>query len=59
MLIWEDYGFTDNYKPEFFKNLTSTEILLVESILQQQRDELNNIELHYQAKNAVTMLRML
>jgi hypothetical protein len=59
LLIWEDYGFTDNYKPELLNNLTSTEIPLVESILQQQRDELNNLELHYQAKKAVTMLRML
>ncbi len=59
LLIWEDYGFTYNYKPEIFDNLTSTEIPLVASIFQQQIVELNNLELNYQAKKAVTMLRML
>lgn len=59
LIIWEDYGCTDNYQPEFFNSLTSTEASLVESILLQQRNELNNLELKYQAKNALTMLKIL
>ncbi len=59
LIIWEDYGCTDNYQPEFFNSLTSTEVSLVESILLQQRNELNNLELKYQAKNALAMLKIL
>ncbi|MDI6791992.1 MAG: hypothetical protein QME81_03875 [bacterium] len=59
LLIWEDYGGTDRYKPDFFAGLSSSEIPLVESILQEQRDELIKAELQYQAENALTMLGML
>ena len=59
LIVWEDYGCTDRYKPDFFANLSSSEILLVESILQKQRDELRKFKLEYQAENALTMLGML
>ena len=59
LIVWEDYGLSDDYHTDFFKNLTSTEIPLVESILLQKRDELNSLELPYQEKKVLTMLKML
>ena len=59
LIIWEDYGCTDRYKPEFFAKLTTSEIPLVESILQKQRDELSKLKLEYQAENSLTFLGML
>jgi len=59
LLIWEDYGFTDSYKPDFFAALASSEIPLVEASLQEQRDELLEFKLEYQAENALTMFGML
>jgi hypothetical protein len=59
LIVWEDYGLSDDYHTDFFKNLTSTEIPLVESILLQKRDELNNLELPYQEKKVLAMLQML
>jgi REP element-mobilizing transposase RayT len=59
LIVWEDYGLSDDYHTDFFKNLTSTEIPLVESILLQKRDELNSLELPYQEKKVLTMLQML
>lgn len=59
LVIWEDYGCTDLYQADLFKSLTSAEILLVESILLQQQEELKNLELDYQAKKALAMLKKL
>lgn len=59
LIIWEDYGCTDRYKPEFFAKLSSSEVPLVDSILQKQRDELRKFELEYQAENSLTLLGML
>ncbi len=59
LILWEDYGLTDYYQPDFFKSLTSTEIQLVKSILEQQKDELSELELDYQEKEAITMLKKL
>lgn len=59
LILWEDYGLTDYYQPEFFKSLTSTEIPLVHSILLQQKEELGALELDYQEKEAITMLKKL
>ena len=59
LIVWEDYGLSDDYHTDFFKNLTSTEIPLVESILLQKRDELNSLELPYQENKVLTMLKML
>ena len=59
LIIWEDYGFTERDKPNFFVSLISSEIPLVESILKKLKDELNKFELDYQAENALTLLGML
>ncbi len=59
LLIWEDYGFTCEQMPDLFASLSSSEIPMVESILQDQRKELNELELEYQAEEALTMLGML
>lgn len=59
LLIWEDYGFTDEKQPDFFASLTSSEIPVAESILQQQWEELSELEIEYQAEEALTMLGML
>lgn len=59
LILWEDYGLTDYYQPDFFKSLTSTEIPLVHAILLQQKDELGTLELDYQEKEAVSMLKKL
>jgi hypothetical protein len=58
LIIWEDYGGTDHGKPIFFASLASPEVPLVESILQEQWDELRELELDYQAEEALTMLGM-
>ncbi len=59
LVIWEDYDCTDFYQADFFKSLNATEIPLVESILLQQTDELNSLELDYQAKGATSLLKTL
>lgn len=59
LIIWEDYGFTDQYKSDFFANISKGEIPLVENILQNQRAELSDLELDYQAEKALTILGML
>ena len=58
LMIWEDYAGTDTGKPIFFAGLASHEVPLVESILQEQWDELRELELDYQAEEALTMLGM-
>lgn len=58
LMIWEDYAGTDPGKPVFFAGLASHEVPLVESILQEQWDELRELELDYQAEEALTMLGM-
>lgn len=59
LMIWEDYAGTDTGEPIFFAGLASHEVPLVESILQEQWDELRELELDYQAEEALTMLGML
>lgn len=56
LMLWEDYAGTDTGKPVFFARLASHEVPLVESILQEQWDELRELELDYQAEEALTML---
>jgi len=58
LIIWEDYAGTDPGKPIFFAGFASHEVPLVESILQEQSDELRELELDYQAEEALTMLGM-
>ena len=58
LMIWEDYAGTDPGKPVFFAGLASHEVPLVESILQEQWTELRELELDYQAEEALTMLGM-
>lgn len=59
LMIWEDYAFTDTGQPIFFAGLATHEVPLVESILQEQWDELRDLELEYQAEETLTMLGML
>ena len=59
LMIWEDYAFTDTGKPIFFAGLATHEVPLAESILHGQWDELRELELDYQAEEALTMLGML
>ncbi len=59
LLIWEAYGFTYQKQPSFFASITSQQVPLVESILQQQWNELNQLDLEYQAEEALTMLGIL
>jgi hypothetical protein len=59
LLIWEDYGFTYQKKPDFFAGLAPAEVPLVEAILRAQWDELGKLDLDYQSENALTMLGML
>ena len=59
LMIWEDYAFTDTGRPIFFTELATREIPLVESVLKEQWSELRDLELDYQAEEALTMLGML
>jgi hypothetical protein len=59
LLIWEDYGFTYQKKPDFFAGLALAEVSLAEAILRTQWDELGKLDLDYQSENALTMLGML
>ena len=59
LMIWEDYAGTDPGKPIFLSRLTPQEVKLVESILKEQWQELEELELDYQAEEALTMLGML
>ena len=59
LVLWEDYGCTDFYQADFLKSLNAAEISLVESILLQQKDELNSLELDYQASEASSLLKKL
>ena len=59
LMIWEDYAGTDTGKPIFLARLTPQEVKLVESILKEQWQELEELELDYQAEETLTMLGML
>ena len=59
LMIWEDYAFTDSGQPAFFDGLAPHEVPLVESILEEQWNGLCELELDYQAEEALTMLGML
>jgi hypothetical protein len=59
LMIWEDYAGTDTGKPFFLTSLASHEVPLVESIVQEQWNELRELELDYQAEEALTMMGML
>ncbi len=59
LMIWEDYAGTDTGGPIFFAGLALPEVPLVESILQEQWNELQELELDYESEKALTMLGML
>ncbi len=59
LMIWEDYGGTYDREEECFGSLASSEIPITESILRKQREELHELEMEYQAENALTYLGML
>ena len=59
LIIWEDYGGTHRHQPDFFAGLSASEVPVVEYILQEEWDELNKLELQYQAEKALTMLGLL
>jgi len=59
LMIWEDYAGTDTGEPIFFAGLAAHEVSLVGSILQEQWNDLRDLELDYQADEALTMLGML
>jgi hypothetical protein len=56
LLIWEDYGLTYMEQPAFFASLAPAEVSLVETILRTQWQELLELDLFYQAEEALTML---
>jgi hypothetical protein len=56
LIIWEDYGLTDSHQAGFFKKLTDSEIALVTDILLKEKEELDNLELTHQARNAQKFL---
>ncbi|MBI4671906.1 MAG: hypothetical protein HY741_09610 [Chloroflexi bacterium] len=58
-LIWEDYGLTYQEQPAFFASLDPAQVPLVEQILHKQWGELRELELDYQAEEALTTLGML
>jgi hypothetical protein len=59
LLTWEDYAFTYRNQPDFFASLSRQEIPIVETILKQQWQELEALELVYQSEKALTMLGLL
>ena len=59
LLIWEDYGYFDEYWPDVFKNLSPYEIDAIEFILQSEKTELKEMGLDYQKANALNFLGML
>jgi hypothetical protein len=59
LLIWEDYGFTDQKQPAFFAGLAPAEVDLAEIILRTQWHELDELDLVYQSEEALTMLGLL
>jgi hypothetical protein len=59
LMIWEDYASTHTGGPIFFAGLAAHEVPLVESILQEQWQELCELDLDYHAEKALTMLGML
>ena len=59
LLTWEDYAFTYRNQPDFFTSLSKQEVPIVETILQEQWQELDTLELGYQSEKALTMLGLL
>ncbi len=59
LLIWEDYGLTDDGQPAFFAGLTPVEVEIVEQILRIQWPELDELDLFYQSEEVLTMLGIL
>jgi hypothetical protein len=59
LIIWEDYGFTDHELPAFFAGLSPEAAALTDTILRGQWSELAELELIYQAENALTLLGLL
>jgi hypothetical protein len=56
LLIWEDYGFVYQITPAFLAGLSPHEAALVENILRAQWQELFDLDLGYQAEEALTLL---
>ena len=59
LIIWEDYAFTWKRDRVFLAGLDPEQVPLVESILRSQWEELGELELEYQAEEALTLLGML
>jgi hypothetical protein len=59
LMIWEDYGFLYQKQPDFFASLTEQDIPVVETILLQERRELEELEITYKSEKALTMLGLL
>ncbi len=59
LMIWEDYAFTNDSRPDFFASLSQTEIPIAETVLRQQWLELGELGLEYQSQEALTLLGLL
>jgi len=59
LMIWEDYAFTNDSRPDFFAGLSQAEVPLVEAVLCQQWQELGELGLEYQSQEALTMVGLL
>jgi hypothetical protein len=59
LIVWEDYDGIDVYDTDFFKSLSPEEVIESESILRNIADLLWDLELPYQADNALTALAVL
>jgi hypothetical protein len=59
LVLWEDYGFTDDEIEEFVASLRPEEASMMEAILRDQRSELAALDLQYQAEKALTLLGLL
>jgi hypothetical protein len=59
LIIWEDQGFTNDKQSDFFASLAEHEVPTIETILLQQWHELSDLELPYQAEEALTLLGLL
>jgi hypothetical protein len=59
LIIWEDHAFTWKRELPFLASIPPTQVPLVESILQEQWEELGALELEYQSEKALTLLGML
>ncbi|MBE2202522.1 MAG: hypothetical protein IAE79_28180 [Anaerolinea sp.] len=59
LVVWEDYGFTDDEVEEFMASLSPEEASMMRPILRDQWSELAALDLPYQAEKALTLLGLL